>query len=51
MFISFIPRSYFRFSKLSVMQLESIDTRARRRLSTIAHPETAAATANGQELN
>jgi hypothetical protein len=38
------------FSKLSIMQVESIDTRVRRRLSTIDHSETTVATAYGQEL-
>jgi hypothetical protein len=41
----------FLFSKLSIIQVESIDPRARRSLSTIDHPETVAATAKGQELN
>jgi hypothetical protein len=39
------------FSKLSNMQVEHIDTGARRRLSKIAHSETAVATAYGHELN
>jgi hypothetical protein len=37
--------------KLLIMQVESIDRRARQHLSTIGHSETAAAIANGQELN
>jgi hypothetical protein len=41
----------FLFSKLSIMQVESIDTHARRRLITIDHSETVAASAKGQELN
>jgi hypothetical protein len=39
----------FLLSKLPIVQVESI--RARQRLSTIAHPETVAETADGQELN